>query len=123
MDIFNRKNSYHTGTLPVLKSYMLIGRVNTSANSISMQVSEIPLNSEQPLHQHPPEQCYYIIKGKGLMIIEGNERIVEAGDAVYIPSNKAHGMKNIGKGVLEYVTANSPAFDADYEKNLWPCKP
>jgi len=122
MDVFNRNNTYHTRELPILKSYMLIGRVNTPANGVSIQISEIPINSEQPLHRHAPEQCYYIIRGRGLMIIEREEWVVEAGDAVYIPSNKDHGIKNIGSKVLEYLTANSPAFDPDYEKALWPNK-
>ena len=56
------------------------------------------------------------------MMIDREERVVEAGDAAYIPSNKDHGIKNIGSEVLEYLTANSPAFDADREKALWPNK-
>lgn len=122
MDVFNRNNTYNTGDLLILKSYMLIGRVNTPAKDVSIQISEIPVNSEQPLHRHAPEQCYYIIRGRGLMIIDGEERVLEAGNAVYIPSNKDHGIKNIGSEVLEYLTANSPAFDADREKALWPNK-
>lgn len=68
MEIFNKNNSKNTGQLPVLSSWMLIGAQNSSAQSISVQISEIPIGSEQPMHNHEPEQCYYIIKGKGLMI-------------------------------------------------------
>ncbi len=25
-----------------------------------MQISEVPVGSEQPIHNHEPEQCYYI---------------------------------------------------------------
>jgi mannose-6-phosphate isomerase-like protein (cupin superfamily) len=121
MDIFNRKNAYNTGDLKILSSYMLIGRGNTK--NISIQISDIPLNSQQPPHKHGPEQCYYIIKGKGLIRIEDEEKIVEPGDAVYIPPNKEHGIKNVGKEVLEYLTANTPAFDPDYESKFWPNKP
>ena len=102
---------------------MLIGRVNASVKNISVQISDIPVNSEQPLHKHEPEQCYYIIKGKGLIKIEDEEKTVEPGDAIYIPSNKTHGIKNIGNEVLEYLTANTPAFDSDYESRLWSHKP
>jgi len=123
MEIYNRKNTYNTGDLKILSSYMLIGRANASVKNISIQISDIPLKSAQPLHKHEPEQCYYIIKGKGLIKIEAEEKIVEPGDAVYIPSNKEHGIKNIGNEVLEYLTANTPAFDADYESRLWPNKP
>ena len=69
MEVFNRVNSKNTGSLQTLTSWMLISPQNTSTGNISIQVSEIPVASEQPVHSHSPEQCYYIIKGKGLMII------------------------------------------------------
>lgn len=123
MEIFNRHNSKNTGQLPILSSWMLISPQNTSTRSISLQISEIPIGSEQPVHNHNPEQCYYIIKGKGLMIIEDGTGEVFPGDAVYIPSNKRHGIKNIGDDVLEYLTANSPTFGEDYENTLWTAGP
>ena len=123
MEIFNKSNSRNTGQLPLLKSWMLISPQNCSTQNISLQVSEIPISSEQPVHNHDPEQCYYIIKGKGLMIIEEETREVTAGDAVYIPPNTKHGMKNIGNDILEYLTANSPVFSKQYENTLWPADP
>jgi mannose-6-phosphate isomerase-like protein (cupin superfamily) len=123
MELFNRGNSKNTGTLTSLRSWMLIGSRNSSAQAISMQISEIPVGSGQPVHAHAPEQCYYIIKGSGLMMIEDETRQVHAGDAVYIPPNKPHGIKNIGDTALEYLTANSPAFTHEYEDKLWPSDP
>ena len=120
MEIFNRSNSRNTGELTILKSWMLISPQTSSTRSISIQVSEIPAGSEQPVHNHEPEQCYYIIRGRGLMIIGNETREVNAGDAVHIPSNKKHGIKNIGNEVLEYLTTNSPGFTQDYEDRLWP---
>ena len=123
MEIFNKSNTKNTGNLPILRSWMLIGSQNSSARAISMQISEIPAGSEQPVHSHAPEQCYYIIKGRGLMIIEDETKEVSAGDAAYVPANKKHGMKNLGKEVLEYLTANSPLFGREYENKLWPEDP
>ena len=123
MEVFNRNNSRNTGQLPILTSWMLISRQNSSAQNISVHISEVPAGSEQPIHNHEPEQCYYIIKGKGLMIIEEKSKEVTAGDAVYIPSNLRHGIKNIGDEVLEYLTANSPVFGEQYESDLWPSAP
>jgi mannose-6-phosphate isomerase-like protein (cupin superfamily) len=123
MDVFNRGNSRHTGPLPTLTSWMLISPCNSPTRNISIQVSEIPVGSEQPVHAHNPEQCYYIISGTGLMIIEDEKREVTGGDAVSIPANKKHGIINTGSVALEYLTANSPAFDRDYEDRLWPAGP
>ena len=123
MEIFNRNNSKNTGDLPILTSWMLISPQNSSTKKLSVQISEVPVGSEQPIHEHEPEQCYYIIKGKGLMIIEEESNEVTAGDAVYIPSNLKHGIKNIGDEALEYLTANSPVFSEQYENTLWPSAP
>jgi len=123
MEVFNRNNSKNTGELPILTSWMLISPQNSSTKNISVQISEVPVGSEQPIHHHEPEQCYYIIRGKGLMIIEEESKEVIAGDAVYIPSNLKHGIKNIGDDVLEYLTANAPVFTREYENNLWPSTP
>jgi quercetin dioxygenase-like cupin family protein len=120
MEIFNRDNSRNTGDLKILTSWMLISPQNAKSQNISLQVSEVPIGSEQPIHNHEPEQCYYIIKGKGLMIIEGKSKEVAAGDAVFIPSNLKHGIKNIGDDILEYLTANAPVFNKEYESALWP---
>jgi len=123
MEVFNRGNSRNTGQLTTLTSWMLISPQNSSTRSISIQVSEIPVGSAQPVHNHGPEQCYYIIKGNGLMIVEDESREVTEGDAIFIPSNKKHGIKNTSSVVLEYLTANSPAFNKGYEDRLWPADP
>lgn len=123
MEIFNKASSRNTGALDILTSYMLISPQSSSAKNLSLQISVVPIGSQQPIHAHEPEQCYYVIKGKGLMIIEGEACEVSSGDAVYIPSNKKHGIRNIGDVSLEYLTANSPAFTEEYEKALWPSNP
>lgn len=102
---------------------MLISSNNTASQNISLQISEIPIGSEQPIHNHEPEQCYYIIKGKGLMVIEKETQEVKTGDAIFIPSNVKHGIKNVGNEVLEYITANAPLFSKEYEAALWPSAP
>ena len=123
MEIYNKSNSKNTGDLEMLTSYMLISSKTSSTQNISIQISEVPLRSEQPIHSHEPEQCYYIIKGKGLMIIEDESKEVSGGDAIYIPPNNKHGIRNIGNTILEYLTANSPVFSKEYEDSLWPAGP
>lgn len=123
MEIFNRSRSRSTGQLPVLTSWMLISPQNSSTQNLSVQVSEVPVGSQQPVHSHKPEQCYYIIRGRGLMIVEDETSEVSAGDAVYIPPNRKHGIRNLGDDVLEYLTANSPVFTRQYEDTLWPADP
>jgi mannose-6-phosphate isomerase-like protein (cupin superfamily) len=121
MNIFNKANTFNTGALKSLQSYLLIGNKNIENTKISIQISYVPIDSMQPIHNHTAEQCYYIIKGKGLMVIEDEQEIVNVGDAIHIPSNKKHGIKNIGTEILEYLTANT-AFNKEYEDKLWKFK-
>jgi len=70
MKVFNKHNSQNTGDLAILQSHLLISRNTIENTNISLQITSVPVDSKQPLHNHEPEQCYYIISGKGLMIIE-----------------------------------------------------
>ncbi len=120
MEIFNKNNTRNTGQLTILTSYMLISPQNSSCRNLSIQVSEVPVDSEQPVHAHEPEQCYYVIRGKGLMIVEEESREVTTGDAIYIPPGKKHGIRNTGNEVLKYLSANTPCFTKEYEDRFWP---
>jgi len=123
MDIYNKTNSKHNRDLRLLGSWMLISPRNTKAKKLSVQIAEIPVDSEQPMHSHDPEQCYYVIRGKGLMVVENESNDVQEGDAVYIATNLKHGIKNTGHTVLEYLTVNAPVFSEHYEDAHWPEEP
>ena len=101
-------------------THLLIGRSNVGANRVSIQITEVAVGGAQFLHTHEPEQCYYIIEGKGRMTVGEEAQEVKGGDAVYVPSNSRHGIENIGDCLLKYVTANSPAFDEETEARNWP---
>lgn len=100
---------------------LLIGEINSGSKEISIQITEVEPNEMQFLHSHEQEQCYYIIKGTGLMIIDDEEAMVHAGDAVFIPSGCTHGIKNSGETVLSYLTANR-SFGNQKEIEIWPVK-
>jgi mannose-6-phosphate isomerase-like protein (cupin superfamily) len=57
------------------------------------------------------------------MTIDEEATTVAAGDSIYVPSGSKHGIKNTGDELLEYLTANSPAFTSEYEDALWPTSP
>ena len=46
---------------------------------------------------------------------------VKEGDAIFVPSNATHGIKNTGNNTLTYLTANQ-AFGKQREEELWPEK-
>ncbi len=44
-----------------------------------------------PIHGHPHEQTSYIVKGSFKFNLDGEEKLLEKGDSVYIPPNVDHG--------------------------------
>ena len=61
-------------------------------------------------HKHTGnEEIYYVIKGKGLMTVDGEENEVKNGDAVITQSGSSHSLKNIGKNNLKIIV-----FEAKY---------
>jgi len=66
---------------------LLIGELNSGSKEISIQITDVDPNEMQFLHSHEQEQCYYIISGTGLMIIDDQTKEIKEGDAVFIPSN------------------------------------
>ena len=118
MLITNRSNT-RFGKYSGFSTNLLIGELNSGSKEISIQITDVDPNEMQFLHSHEQEQCYYIISGTGLMFIDDQTKEVKEGDAVFIPSNSTHGIKNIGNNTLTYLTANQ-AFGKQRENELWP---
>lgn len=118
MIITNRTNT-RFGKYDGFSTNLLIGELNSGSSGISVQITDVDPDEMQFLHSHIQEQCYYIISGTGLMIIDDQNKEVKEGDTVFIPSNSTHGIKNIGNNKLTYLTANR-AFGKKKEMELWP---
>jgi mannose-6-phosphate isomerase-like protein (cupin superfamily) len=118
MFITNRKNA-RFGKYDGFSTNLLIGEINSGSQEISIQITDVEPQGMQFLHSHKEEQCYYVILGTGLMIIDDCTKEVKEGDAVFIPSNSKHGIKNIGNNMLTYLTANQ-AFGKLREQEIWP---
>ncbi len=55
-----------------------------------------PPNHASPSHQHPNAQVLIVLKGKMSVINEkGETYILDKGDAIYIPENETHVVKNV----------------------------
>ena len=81
---------------------------------------EIEPGGKQYVHKHEPEQVYFIIDGTGKMTVGDEHQIVNSDDCIFIPSNKPHGLENIGESKLRYFSAASPSFTEEELINFWP---
>jgi quercetin dioxygenase-like cupin family protein len=46
-------------------------------------------------HSHPTHEFYYVMNGRGIMTIDGEDRPIAQGDLVYIPPDKVHSLRPI----------------------------
>lgn len=46
-------------------------------------------------HSHPTHEFYYVLSGRGVMTIDGEDRDIAQGDLVYIPPDKVHTLRPV----------------------------
>ena len=106
-----------------ITSYLLVSEKTCGAGKLAITIVEMEPGGFQHLHSHEPEQIYYVLEGQGLMCVDGEEELVQAGDCVFFPSFAKHGLKNTGKGHLRYLSTASPSFTLAQCEALWPLGP
>jgi mannose-6-phosphate isomerase-like protein (cupin superfamily) len=105
-----------------IESFLLASASTAGAQHIAVSLVEMQPGGFQHDHAHPSEQVYCILQGSGRMKVDGEEQLVSAGDCIFIPSGRPHGLANTGTGILKYLSAASPSFSAEECKKLWPLK-
>jgi len=102
-----------SGSYPGLWTALLLGESNTGSRDVSIQVTRVEPGGEQALHRHPQAQGYYVVEGRGVASVDGEEREVSAGEAVFIPGGSLHGIRNV----------SNQAFGTEQERLTWPDSP
>lgn len=103
-----------------ITSYLLASPRTSDAKFLTTTLVEITPGGEQRVHQHDPEQVYFMIEGKGKMMVGDGEAEVGPGDCIFIPSGVSHGLKNNGKKLLRYFSAAAPSFKKEELESFWP---
>lgn len=75
-----------------------------------------PHGGQVPWHNQEQEEIYFIVEGTGEMCLGDERRIMESGQAVYIPSGVFHQLTNIGSEPLRMIYCYGPAGDVAHWK-------
>jgi quercetin dioxygenase-like cupin family protein len=67
--------------------------------------------SSVPMHDHPHEQAGYLLQGEVTVVLDGDERVLRAGDAYCIPGNESHSFENQGDEPAIGIDVFSPPRD------------
>lgn len=103
-------------------SYLLASSRTSDAEYLTTSLVEIRPGGNQRIHDHIPEQVYFILKGNGLMTVGDEKAHVGPGDCIFIPSQTPHGLENDREKLLRYFSAAAPAFEPRQLETLWPLK-
>ncbi|HEU4402713.1 MAG TPA: cupin domain-containing protein [Candidatus Polarisedimenticolia bacterium] len=102
-----------------ITSYLLASPRTSQARHLTTTLVLIDPGGEQRVHNHPPEQVYFILEGSGLMTVGTETQEVGPGDCVFVPADAPHGIRNQGQTLLRYFSAAAPAFDTSELLALW----
>ncbi len=63
----------------------------------------LPPGHEIEEHIDPVEEIYFVLKGRGIMRVEDDEREVRERDAIWIPAGSAHSLRNHTQEKMEIL--------------------
>jgi mannose-6-phosphate isomerase-like protein (cupin superfamily) len=87
------------------------GRVSAPAKNQSLAEATIPVGGATTEHLHrTSEELYLVSAGRGRLVIDGEQRLIEEGDCALIAPGASHKVFNVGSEPLRIVCACSPAY-------------
>jgi mannose-6-phosphate isomerase-like protein (cupin superfamily) len=91
------------------------GRVSLPASNLSLAQATIAVGAATTEHLHRvSEELYLVTQGSGRLRLDGEERMLQAGDCALIPPGTRHKIFNVGDAPLQIVCACAPPYsDAD----------
>ncbi len=101
MDVRNIENDApvveHNGTVPVW--WMVHSREmkeETDGGFLELvNEFEVPGGGLVDPHSHPTHEFYYVLRGRGIMTIADEERLIAQGDLVHIPPDAVHSLRPV----------------------------
>ena len=111
MEVINRNDCQPFVTLDGSTIREIAAPRNSSLKNSSLAEATVPPGARTKRHFHKAsEEIYYVLEGRGVMWLEGEEREISPGDAIIIPPGSQHQIYNPGPGNLVFLCICSPAY-------------
>ena len=81
-------------------------RAEDGAPNNMMIYLELEPGEASPLHTHAHEHSAFILRGTGILLCGGKEYPLNTHDAVLVPQNVEHQIKNTGTAIMGRVVCN-----------------
>lgn len=93
-------------------SKMLIHPTNADTQHLDFRISCYQPRHYAEVHVHAvAENLYYVLRGKGIVELNGVKHLVEPHTIVHIPPGVRHGIFNTGLEDLVFLVVASPPYD------------
>ena len=92
----------HNGTVPVwylVKPREMHDLTDGGSLELVNEFEVAPGSAVYP-HEHPTHEFYFVMSGRGVMTVAGEDRDVNPGDLVYIPPDTVHSLRPTGGGAI-----------------------
>jgi len=101
-------------------SYQLISPSSVGSRKFLITVVEVRPGGSTPLHEHRTvESMYYILEGRGEVLSGREKRILGPDTAVYFPAGSTHGIRNVGRTRLRYLSCHAPPYEIEELYRSW----
>lgn len=113
-DNFLTKESVLSEQLPRgFHSWLLRPDLSESEQFVCVRV-EVEAGNGHPFHRHPTmEEIIYVLSGRAEQWLEEESRLLEPGEAIFIPRDVVHATYNGGEEPLVFLAILSPARELD----------
>ena len=104
------------------RSYQLINPENAGSSRFMVTLVEVRPGGSTPPHEHPTvESMYYVIEGRGEVPGGSGKRgkVVGPKSAVYFPAGSIHGIRNVGRTKLVYLSCHAPPYEIEELYRHW----
>ena len=117
MNVVNRDSAQIVKTAHGSEIRPLIDRTTSGITRCSLAEEILPPGcAVTPHHHREMEEIYYILDGQGVMTVGSEQCEVSAGDAIFVPRNHRHSLRNTGELPIRLLVACGPAFS--YEDQI-----
>jgi len=82
-------------------------------NHLSVARATVKKGQETKNHVLDIVEIYCILSGRGVMIVDGEQRKVEKNDVIYVYAGSEQRIKNVGNTDLKYLVICVPPFSED----------
>ncbi len=104
------------------RSFQLINPENAGSRRFMITLVEVRPGGSTPPHEHRTvESMYYILEGRG-EVPSGKGakgRVVGPKSAVYFPTGSTHGIRNVGRTKLVYLSCHAPPYEIEELYRHW----